>query len=222
MLVSLLLTSDLSPRGPKHIRWSCWFWRAEASLAGVCGSPIPRIADSTSGQVTCIQQCLVHHVVLRMQGCHRRPVSVFGEILSPLPSVCRMQSASQWSSRCLASSFQPFSVPVERWTTHSIFDLLVASCGLELCNPQIGATHISGAGLDGISISSGHAVDVVVHDGLQCCTRSPVCCSVLGWDHFWCITAGLSQPTRQHQRCRLCAIGGTLVLAHAELHQWSA
>ena len=38
------------------------------------------------------------HTTLLMQGCHRRPVSVFGRILSLLLSVCRMQSAFQWSS----------------------------------------------------------------------------------------------------------------------------
>ena len=40
--------------------------------AVVCGSPVPRVADSTT---------------ILMQGCHRRPVSVFGGILSLLLSV---------------------------------------------------------------------------------------------------------------------------------------
>ena len=74
-------------------------------------------------------------------------------------------------------------------------DLLMASCRLELCNAPDRATHISGGGLDCIFISSGHVVDVVVHDGLQCCTSSPVCCPVLGSNHFLCIAAGLSLPT---------------------------
>ena len=73
-------------------------------------------------------------------------------------------------------------------------DLLMVSCRLELCNPLDRPTHISGAGLDCIFISSGHVVDVVVHDGLQCCRG--VCCPVLGSDHFLCIAAGLSLPTR--------------------------
>ena len=38
------------------------------------------------------------HTTLLMQGCHRRPVSIFGGILSLLLSVCRLQSAFQWSS----------------------------------------------------------------------------------------------------------------------------
>ena len=171
------------------------------------------------------------HTTLLTQECHRRPVSVSGGILSLLLSVCRMQSAFQWSSpetpTCgilisHLSRSRLCDVPIIPF-----LDLLMASCRLELCNPPDRATHTSGAGLDCIFISSGHVVDVVVNDGLQCCTGSPVCCPVLGSDHFLCIAAGLSPPTRPDPvrgptLPPLRDWRPTLIRAHEELFQWSA
>ena len=52
-------------------------------------------------------------------------------------------------------------------------DFLMVSCQLRLCNPPDRATHISGAGLDCIFISSSHGVEVTVHDGDDCCAVAP-------------------------------------------------
>ena len=163
-----------------------WVPEDEAAFrvrAGVCGSPVPGVIQPVSGGGCSTMFGASVHTVLLMQGCHRRPVSAFGGILSLLLSVCRMQSAFQWSSpetpTCgiLISTSQSRSCDVP---IIPFLDLLMASCRLELCNPPDRATHISGAGLDCIFISSGHVVDVVVHDGLQCCTGSLVCCPSLG------------------------------------------
>ena len=168
------------------------------------------------------------HTALLMQGCHRRPVSVFGGIFVTVAQ--RVQNAVSVPVVIAgdANVWHPhFNHPDHAMCQSSLFwDLLMVSCRLELCSPPDRATHISGAGSDCIFISSGHVVDVVVHDGLQCCTGSPVCCPVLGSDHFLC-AAGLSLPTRPDP-----VRGPTLpplrdwrpilIRAHAELLQWSA
>ena len=90
-----------------------------------------------------------------MQGCHRKRVSVFGGILSLLPSVCRMQSSPETPTCGILTS-----TSLDRAMCLSSFflDLLMVSSRLELCNSFYRATNISGARLDCIFISSGHVV----------------------------------------------------------------
>ena len=126
-----------------------------------------------------------------------------------------MQSAFQWSSP-ETPTCGSCHVPIIHFR-----DLLMASCKLELCNPPDRATHISGAGLDCIFISSGHVVDVVVHDGLhvaqvllcvaQCWGQTISCASQLV-----CLFPHV-QTQSVDQRCRHCAIGDPLW--HEELFQ---
>ena len=105
-------------------------------------------------------------------------------------------------------------------------DLLMASCQLRLCNPPDRATHISGAGLDCIFISSSHAVEVTVHDGDDCCAVAPICCPLLGSDHFLCVTHGLTILARPESDSLptlppLRDWKPTLMRAHSELMRWS-
>ena len=68
-------------------------------------------------------------------------------------------------------------------------DLLASSCGLGLCNPRDQATHLAGAALDLVFISSPCEAVVRVHDGVSCCSEVPSCCPLLGSDHFLCVAA---------------------------------
>ena len=171
-----------------------------------CGSPVPGVADSTSvrwrvffNNVWCICSYYAPHAGLPQE----TRVSFWRDF------VVIAGDANVWHPHFNLSRSRSCDVPIIPF-----WDLLMASCRLDLCNPPDRATHISGAGLDCIFISSGHVVDVVVRHGLQCCTGSPVCCPVLGSDHFLCVAAGLSLPTRQtqcvDQRCRHCVIGDPL------------
>ena len=134
------------------------------------------------------------HTTLLMQGCHRRPVSVFGGILSLLLSVCRMQSAFQWSSPETPTCGILTSTSLDPDCTNVP---IMASCRLELCNRPDRATHISGAGLDCIFISSGHVV-------------------------FWSVSSHTSRPSAWTNVPPLRDWRPTLIRAHAELLQQSA
>ena len=68
-------------------------------------------------------------------------------------------------------------------------DLLASSCGLRLCNPRDQATHLAGAALDLVFISSPCEAVVRVHNGVSCCSEVPSCCTLLGSDHFLCVAA---------------------------------
>ena len=179
-------------------------------------------------QVADVHTCLLHLYILN-SSCR----AATGDPCQFLAGFCCYCSAcAECSERSnghrgrrqrLASSIQPLSIPIVRCSNHPFWDLLMVSCRLELCNPLYRPTHISGAGLGCIFISSGHVVDVVVHDGLQFCRG--VCCPVLGSDHFLCIAAGLSLPTRPDPvrgptLPPLRDWRPTLIRAHAELLQW--
>ena len=102
----------------------------------------------------------------------------------------------------------------------------MASCQLRFCNPPNRATHIWGAGLDCIFISTSHAVEVTVHDGDDCCAVVPICCPLLGSDHFLCVTHGLTLPARPESDPSpslppLRDWKPILMRAHSELMWWS-
>ena len=211
-LISHTHTMVLSvPEDEKHHFWfvqACVVllsreWRIQPVLGGGCSTMLGASV----------------HTMLLMQGCQRRPVSAFGGILSLLLSECRMQSAFQWSSpetptcgiltstsldpdraMCLSSLLWICSWFLADW-----------SCAISLIEQPTSR----GAGLECIFISSGHDVDVVVRDGLQCCTGSPVCCPVLGSDHFLCDAQLVClfphvQTQCMDQRCRHYVIGDPL------------
>ena len=79
-------------------------------------------------------------------------------------------------------------------------DLLISSCGL--INPPDQASHVAGAALDLMLISS-HCPCSMLDSGLQCCVEAPGCCSIMGSDHYLCVASSLNV-------CSLCAIGPQL------------
>ena len=82
-------------------------------------------------------------------------------------------------------------------------DLLISSCTLEICNPREQATHVGGGGLDCVFISRSCAVLVRVHSGDHCCDEAPVCCPLLGSDHFLCVAQSIPLPFGPSRRSEL-------------------
>ena len=166
------------------------------------------------------------HTTLLMQGCHRRPVSVFGGILSLLLSVCRMQSVFQWSSRetptfgilISTSRSRSFDVPIIPF-----LDLLLASCRLELCNPPDTSQALGWIASSSLPVmlwtswcTMGRNVAQVPQCVAQCWGQTISCASQLV-----CLVPHVQ--TKYVVCCRFCAIWKpTLIRAHAELLQWSA
>ena len=125
-------THTMVPSVPEDEKQHFWFVQACVVLL----SREWRIPPVFGGGCSTVLGAHVHTVFL-MQGCHRRPVSVFGGILSLLLSVCRMQSAFQWSSpetpTCgiISTSLDP-----DRAMCLSYFFWICSwFCRLELCNP---------------------------------------------------------------------------------------
>ena len=79
-------------------------------------------------------------------------------------------------------------------------DLLISSCNLEICNPREQATHVGGGGLDCVFISRSCAVPARVHSGDHCCDEAPVCCPLLGSDHFLCVAQPIPLPLGPSRR----------------------
>ena len=124
-------------------------------------------------------------------------MSVFGGILSLLFSVCKMQSAflmviardaNVWHHHFSLSRSRSCDVPANHpfWSC----SWLIADRSVQ--SPDR-ATHISGAGLDCIFVSSGHVVTLWCTMGCNV-AQVPLC--VASVVHFLCIAAGLSLPTR--------------------------
>ena len=89
-------------------------------------------------------------------------------------------------------------------------DLLITSCGFRLINPPDQATHVAGAALDLMLISSHCPCSMLVHSGLQCCVEAPGCCPIVGSDHYLCVASAslVHRPAHvQSRRLLLCAIG---------------
>ena len=58
-----------------------------------------------------------------------------------------------------------------------VIDLLIASCGILLINPPDTATHVVGAALDLMLVSS------------HCSCTKLGCCPIMGSDHFLCVAS---------------------------------
>ena len=141
-------------------RLSCRFQRTRSSIsgcAGVCGSPVPGVADSTSVRYRVINNawCIcAYHALHGGLPCHKRPVSVVGGFYrhcSACAECTQLSNGVRGKRQRVASSFQPFLTPIVRCANHLFLDLLMVSCRLELCNPLDRTTHISGARLDASS-----------------------------------------------------------------------
>ena len=171
------------------------FWFVQASV--VLLSREWRIQPVSGGGCSTMLGASVHTMLL-MQGCHRRPVSAFRGILSLLLSVCRMQSAFQWSSpetptcgiltstsldpdraMCLSSLFWICSWLLADW-----------SCAIPLIEQP------TSRALDWIASSFLQVMLWTLWCTMGCNVAQvpPVCCPVLGSDHFLCVAAGLSLP----------------------------
>ena len=87
-------THAMVPSVPEDVKQYFWFVQACMALL----SREWQIQPVSGGGCSTMLGASVHTVLL-MQGCHWRPVSAFGGILSQMLSECRMQSAFQWSSR---------------------------------------------------------------------------------------------------------------------------
>ena len=189
--------------------------------ASVCGSRVLQIPPVSVG-VCSTKLGASAHITVSMEGCHRSPVSVLGEILSPLPSVCRMHSAFQWSSPPTCGILIPTFLVLVRamcqsprpWTCW--WPLADQSCAIS----QIGRP--TPRALDWIACPS-----PLVTLWTLWCVMDCVVALYPESHHFLCIVTGLSHPTRQHPMRGptlppLSDWRPTLVRAHAELRQWSA
>ena len=80
-------------------------------------------------------------------------------------------------------------------------DLLTSSCGPRLINPPDQATHVVGAALDLVLISSHCPCSMLVHSGLQCCVEAPGCCPKMvasaSLIHNWSRPVSTSPPSAE-------------------------
>ena len=104
-------------------------------------------------------------------------------------------------------------------------DLLISSCGLRLINPPNQGTHVAGAALDLMLISSHCPCSMLVHSGLQCCVEAPGCCPIMGSGHYLCVaSASLIHRPAHVQSQRLLPLRNwpsTLLRAYGDLCTWS-
>ena len=130
--------------------------------------------------------------------------------LRMLPLVSRIASSSGRTSSCrntCASVFPNFALVTagdanvwlpyfrlnrQRSRDNAIFPYIqqLLDLGLTIINPQSRATHVAGAALDLVFVSTHLECDhFTVHQGDSCCVSSPACSSSLTSDHFLCTSS---------------------------------
>ena len=159
--------------------------------------------------------CLVHLFILR-SSCR----AAIGDPCQFLAGFCRCCSACECSQRSnghrrrrqrVASSFQLLSIPIVRCANHPFFGFAHGFLQTGVNSPDR-ATHISGAGLDCIFISSGH----VVWCTMGCNVAQVPLCVAQCWGQTISCASQLvclfphMQTQCVDQRCRHCAIGDPL------------
>ena len=130
---------------------------------------------------SCSTQFASAHITLHTQAWTKAIASVSGRISSrPQRTVCQFG--------LIANVWHPhFSLDRMRSRDNAIFPYIqqLLDMGLSIRNPRSRATHIAGAALDLVFVSSkSESSQFIVHQGDACCANSPVCCPSLTSDHF--------------------------------------
>ena len=103
-------------------------------------------------------------------------------------------------------------------------DLLILSCGLRLLNSPDRPTHVTGAALDLMFVSSSYSGSMVVHNGALCYAQAPNCYPIMGSDHYLCVASAHLVRKTQNTTRNLPPLrdwSPTLLRAHDDLCTWA-